>query len=243
MAETLTLKTLLLAFAGGMIPALVWLFFWLHEDRKKPEPRGLIALSFFVGIIAVIITFPIEKFFYGLLGNPDISIASSSIWILNTPIIIWVFAAVEELIKFGGAYLIALRSKYFDEPIDAMIYLITVALGFSAMENSLYILNLLLDGGIANAAINANLRFLGATLLHTVASASIGIAIAFAYFKGKRFLYLSLGILTAIVLHAVFNLSIIKATTTAEILTVFSYFWIIVVVIIFIFEKVKRLKR
>jgi len=242
MAEALTLKTLVIAFLGGILPALVWLFFWLREDRRRPEPRGLITLSFLVGILAVIVTFPIQKLFYSyILGGPDISLPSSSLWIVNTPVVIWGFAAIEELIKFGGAYLIALRTKYFDEPVDAMIYLITVALGFSAMENSLYLLNLLLDGDVIGAAINANLRFLGATLLHTIASASVGIAIAFSHYKGQRFLYLPIGILTAIALHAVFNLLIIEATTTKEILTVFSYFWVAIVVLILIFEKVKRL--
>jgi len=242
MAETLTLKTLGFAFAGGILPALIWLFFWLREDRRRPEPRGLITLAFFVGIIAVIITFPIEKLFYNfILGGQDLGTPSSAIWITNTPIVIWGFAAIEELIKFGGAYLIALRTKYLDEPIDAMIYLITVALGFSAMENSLYLLNLLLDGDTIGAAINANLRFLGATLLHTIASASVGVAIAFSHYKGSRFLYLPLGILTAIALHAVFNLLIIEATTTKEILTIFSYFWVAIVVLILIFEKVKKL--
>ena len=159
-----------------------------------------------------------------------------------TVIILWSF--IEEVIKYTAVCLIALNSKFCDEPIDMLIYLITGALGFAALENSLYLMNSIVDGGVVAGAINTHLRFLGATLLHVVSSSAIGIALAFSFYrKKKRAPYLVLGIIAATVLHAVFNLFIIETQDVLETLVVFSYYWFIVIILIFIFERVKLLKR
>ena len=50
-----------LSLIGGILPALFWLYFWLREDKLKPEPRSLIMLSFFGGMAAVLAAFFAEK--------------------------------------------------------------------------------------------------------------------------------------------------------------------------------------
>ena len=35
-----------LALTFGILPALLWLWFWLHEDRLHPEPRKTIMFMF-----------------------------------------------------------------------------------------------------------------------------------------------------------------------------------------------------
>ena len=229
MAETITLKTLLWIAAGSFLPALFWLWFWLKEDKKKPEPSGLLALSFIAGTITVFIVFPIEEFAYSYVSGT---------------LLIATLAIIEEVMKYLAIYVVALRSKYFDEPIDAVIYAITVALGFSAMENFLYIINIWGESGTAISIMNGNLRFIGATLLHTVSTSAIGVAIAFSIYatRFKKLLYLLAGLITASVLHTVFNLSIIKTENVGEILTVFSYLWIFIIILILLFERIKRIK-
>ena len=37
----LNLTMSLFALIGGFVPALVWLWFWLKEDKQKPEPKGV----------------------------------------------------------------------------------------------------------------------------------------------------------------------------------------------------------
>lgn len=230
MAETtITLKIFLWATAGSFLPALFWLWFWLREDRKMPEPAGLLALSFTAGILTVFLVFPIEDFAHSLFTGS---------------VLVAALATIEEVIKYGALYLVALRSKYFDEPIDAIIYAITVALGFSAMENFLYIVNVVSENGVLLGALNGNLRFIGATLLHTVSSAAVAIAIAFSFYstKLKKIAYVIAGLTTASILHTIFNLSIIKTESVGEILTVFSYLWILVIVLILLFEKIKKIR-
>jgi RsiW-degrading membrane proteinase PrsW (M82 family) len=183
----------LIAFLGGVLPALLWLFFWLMEDRCEPEPKRYIFFCFLAGALVVWPIYYLERFF--------IEYATGALLLL-----IW--AVAEEVAKFLAAYFVALRSHVFDEPLDAVVYLVTAALGFSAVENILFLLGPLSDGNTLQALLTGNLRFIGATLLHTLASATIGIAIALAYYKPLEVRRLALmgGIVLAIALHALFNL-------------------------------------
>ncbi|MEK9167882.1 MAG: PrsW family glutamic-type intramembrane protease [Patescibacteria group bacterium] len=223
-------KTLLYALLGGILPAVLWLWFWLKEDSKKPEPRSMIMLSFIAGMIGVIVVFPLEKI--------------AAHFLVEGPMLLLVWAAIEELVKFSAISLVALRSVYFDEPVDALIYMITVALGFAAIENSLFLLAPLLDGDLTGSLLTGNLRYMGATLLHTAASSAIGIALGLSFYKSGLTRVLSgiLGVITAIALHTLFNFFIIQRNGE-DTFIVFLHLWVAIVFVIFFFEKVKRIIR
>ena len=34
---------------GGFIPVIIWLVFWLREDKKRPEPLRRVVLVFLAG--------------------------------------------------------------------------------------------------------------------------------------------------------------------------------------------------
>lgn len=225
----ITSYTLLYALLGGILPALLWLWFWLREDKARPEPRGLLLLSFAVGMVAVPLVLPFQKF-------AAVSFSAT------TAIVLW--AATEELFKFGGAYIAVLRRKTTDEPVDAVIYMITVALGFAALENTFFLLNPLTDGNIMESILTGNLRFLGATLLHTLSSATIGVAIALSFYKSKaiKSLYIVIGVILSIVLHTLFNLFIMKSNGEKT-LIVFLFVWIGIILLILFFEKIKRIRN
>jgi len=56
----ITAENLLYALLGGFLPALLWLWFWIKEDRRRPEPRGILVMTFFAGMIAVLFALAIE---------------------------------------------------------------------------------------------------------------------------------------------------------------------------------------
>lgn len=215
---------------GGIIPALFWLYFWLKEDKLKPEPRSLIMLSFFGGMIAVAISLFAERIV------KDWAISHAILIIIYAPII-------EELSKFLLTYFLVLKKKENDEPIDPIIYLISSALGFAALENTLYLLNPFAENNIVMGIATGNLRFIGATLLHVVASASIGIFMGFSFYKKSifKFSMTLTGIIIAITLHSFFNFFIMKGTEES-ILAVFAGLWIAVIFLILILEKIKKVK-
>ena len=231
----LDIKSIIYALLFGIIPALLWLWFWLREDRKKPEPKGRLILTF-VGGMAIV---PVAIFLERLLVSGNIDVNAIPVGI----IIGW--AIIEELLKYGASWLTALRSKDVNEPIDPIIYLITTALGFAALENALFILNPIQDGLYLQSVIMGNMRFIGATLLHIVASGTVGIALAFSFYQNKCIKkdYLWGGLILAIALHALFNFFIIKSVNNIGIFIVFAIIWILAIVMILIFEKVKRIKK
>ncbi|MDE2010979.1 MAG: PrsW family intramembrane metalloprotease [Patescibacteria group bacterium] len=219
----------LYAILAGLIPAFIWLTFWLHEDIEHPEPRWLIAGAFLAGALSVIVAIFAEKYISDAVANET---GRYTLW-----------AAVEEIIKFGTVGMVALRTRWNDEPIDAMIYAITVALGFSAIENTLFVLSPLSNGEITQSIVTGSMRFVGATLVHIVSSATVGFALGLAFYRGRIFKIVSgtLGLITAIALHAGFNLSIISSSPS-DTLKSFLWIWIAVVILMILFEEVKAVR-
>ena len=227
---TITGTSLFWAFLGGIIPALLWLWFWLREDRARPEPRGLIVATFIAGMAAVPIALFLEQFVAGIF------ISGSFV-----TIILW--ASIEEIGKFTAAWTTALRKRDNDEPIDSMMYLITTALGFAAAENALFLLGPLGGGDIMGGFITGNLRFIGSTLLHIVSSGAVGIFMAYSFCELPRIKRLAkmFGLILAIMLHTLFNFFIL--TSDNNLFAVFSFVWIGVIILFLFFELVKRRNR
>jgi RsiW-degrading membrane proteinase PrsW (M82 family) len=237
------LNTILLSVLGGIVPALLWLSYWLREDKKHPEPRSLIALSFLLGMLAVPVALVAQWFINSaFVGNSTIEYLFKHSYITAIFILI-AWAGIEEILKFSAACIGGICKKENDEPIDSMIYLITAALGFSALENTLFIFTPLLSGDIGLAFITGNLRFIGATLLHVASSATLGVFLAFSYYKKapQKRKYLFWGFVFSIALHTLFNSFIIRAKSFT--LVGFSTVWIVVIAILLIFEKIKKIRN
>lgn len=192
--------------ALGIAPSLVWLVYFLRKDAH-PEPKVLIARTFLMGIIvsplAIILQMLAVQMLQRFLGT-----AAAFENISHTPLFFAWASISEELIKFLAVWAVVLRSPEFDEPVDAMIYMVTAALGFAAMENILVVNRAIPDG--VNAAIGIlGLRFAGATLLHALASALVGYFVAMSWFFHRhRRTLIVIGIIFASAFHFVFNLFI-----------------------------------
>ncbi|MEK7501835.1 MAG: PrsW family glutamic-type intramembrane protease [Patescibacteria group bacterium] len=225
----MSFTTIVYAFMASIIPAFIWLSFWLREDSAHPEPRWLIIASFIGGALAVIVAIFGEKYISDTVNDQ------------NMRYTLW--AAIEEIIKFAVVIAIALNTKYYDEPIDAMIYIITVALGFAAVENALFILGPLGNGEISQSIATGSMRFIGATLVHIVSSAIIGFFLGYAFYKNivAKYIYAGIGLAVAIALHASFNLSIINSSAS-DVLKTFGWIWLAVIILIILFEEVKAVK-
>lgn len=251
MAETiLTWQPVAIAIAGGVLPSLVWLWFWLKQDSKAPEPTGLIALSFFAGMAIVYFVLPLQKLVVSSMSAIMDLVDTVTLKFTILPpdeatvrITLWAF--IEEFAKFATVFLIAFKSKFFDEPKDAVIYLITAALGFAAMENTLYIFNALASHGGSQALHDGAMRFIGPTTVHIVSSAFVGVAIAFAFYAPRyiKLVAAVIGILTASLLHAYFNLSLDGVNGTIKEILTFYPFWGAIIAVIVLFALVHRMSK
>lgn len=215
-----------LALFGGVVPALFWLWFWLKEDAAHPEPGKLIALAFLGGMLVVPIVLVLQRVVADLYTGAALTL----VWVI-----------MEEALKYAAALVLVLWHKAVNEPIDYIVYMIVVALGFSALENTLFLFNPLTQGEIVESLLTGKFRFLGATLLHVISSAAIGVALAFAYHRPPttKLLFGMVGLCSAVALHALFNFLII-GSSGETILAVFALVWFGVIALFFAFEKLKR---
>lgn len=238
---TETISNIILASLGGVLPALVWLIFWLKEDAENPEPRKRIFITFILGMLGVPIALLLQIVFNEYIIHGASIENLISVDLLYGIGILFIWALIEEIIKLKSAYVGGLHERDADEAIDAPVYAITAALGFAALENVLFIFTTMVSEGATTALITGNMRFIGSTLLHVATSGTIGIFIAFSYFRTKRvkMSYLFFGLITATALHTLFNLFIILNENTP----IFSFVgvWLLIVIIIILFEKIKSI--
>lgn len=221
-----------IAFLCGLIPAIFWLWFWLREDRKNPEPILLIVITFIAGMAVVPAALPLQKLALNIYDGQNV-------------VFVWVI--IEEVLKYSAALLVIFWNRAVDEPIDFIIYLITIALGFSALENTLFLLSPLSVHEYNMVAVTGSFRFLGASLLHVLASATIGVCLAFAYYKpvAVKILYGTGGLFIAIVLHALFNFFIMNSAGAENgngVLYVLLFVWMGTIMLFLLFEKIKLLE-
>lgn len=200
-------------FLLGFIPGLIWLLIFLYRDRKKPEPGLMIAKIFFYGMLitpaAVIVELAFVKIITGALY------------------IFLVIAPAEEILKYIVFKFKVAKAKAYDEPIDAMIYMITIALGFATVENIILIFK---DG--SNPLSLLTLRFLSATLLHALASGIVG------YYLGTKKPVIN-GLFLAILFHGFYNyFALLRQDSAIFFLTPLLIFMFILVS--YYFRKIKK---
>ncbi|MBX4211562.1 MAG: PrsW family intramembrane metalloprotease, partial [Candidatus Yanofskybacteria bacterium] len=194
-----------------MIPSFLWLAFYVRKD-DHPEPRYMLAKTFLMGIILSPLAILFQRLF--------VEVATTVIPNLEargTGFFLWA-ALIEELVKFFAVYFVVLKSPDFDEPTDAMIYLITAGLGFAAMENILVLFRIAPEGFASGALTDAvrvwALRFVGATFLHALSCALVGYFLALAWFYDhhhKKLIAMGLGVAT--LFHFAFNIFLTSSKT------------------------------
>jgi len=211
MAQTIIHYTFYISL--GLLPSLIWLSFYLRKD-KHPEPNSMILKIFFYGMLLAPLAIFLELLLVWLI-NPTSNPLTLLSQMPQNGIIRVILAAtlipalVEEYLKYGVVKLKVLKNAAFDEPIDAMIYCIIVGLGFAAIENLLILFRLPFDN-LSQAIGTIAFRFLGATLVHALASAMIGYWLALGLLhskKRKRYIFTGLGL--AIIFHSCYNYLVI----------------------------------
>lgn len=221
-------KILALALVAGIIPSLLWLWFWLREDREHPEPKGALAGVFFLGMIAVVFVLPVQRFI------------QSHIALYELQITLW--ATAEEVIKYLAVIIMLRKTGLIDEPVDWPIYMMTAALGFAALENTMFLIKPISFEPATVSLLTGQLRFLGSTLLHTIASGALGISLglAFEYGKVRKRLHLLFGLILAVSLHSAFNFFIIEGIGT-DVAKALGFLWLSAIVVMLLFEKLRRM--
>lgn len=107
----------------------------------------------------------------------------------------------EEFFKLAAVYLAVARSEEFSEPMDGIIYAIAVAIGFSVVENVLYI--------SAFGLVVAPLRGTIATLAHIAFSGLAGFFLGKAKFSQRPLPILATGLFVSALAHGLYDFLLI----------------------------------
>ena len=199
----------------GSIPSIIWLLYYLRKDDHK-EPKKVLLQVFFLGAASTFFALIVEALFLKALLFFGIECKDCSEFIpdflgavnfqLLSVVSFTIFlglAFIEEFSKYLFVKIRVIKDKAFDEPVDAMIYLVVGALGFAAAENIGYIAT-----SDPNDIIGIlYFRFFTATFLHVLASAIVGYFFALSIIhKKSHFVYLTIGLIIATIIHGQFNI-------------------------------------
>ena len=134
-------------FYLALLPAVVLLIYICAKDRVEKEPPALIMKLFLFGALttvsAMILEMAAESLFEEFLMRGDVlSIAVENVLFI---------ALFEEIGKYFVLKKVTWRSPDFNYIFDAVVYGVTVSLGFAALENIFYVA----DGGVGVAVMRA----------------------------------------------------------------------------------------
>jgi len=226
---------LFLSFFSSLLPALIWLFFYLKKD-PHPEPKKKIFFAFLGGYLIAFFAFFCEQ----------ILVFSFNFFISYLWFFIFFLAFFEESLKLFVFKKTIERDRDYDEPVDAMIYLISISLGFAATENLFDYLK-----PVSNYFYffqNAYSRFFSSVFLHGLTGAILGFFIGLSFYKEEKIKkrMTALGFFLASLFHALYNLAILKDFDIIFIdktLIVFSFLTLLFLLVIFGFWKLKKIKK
>ena len=142
----------ILLIVAALAPAVALCIFIFIKDRVEKEPIGLLLLLLGLGAF---ICFPAAKIETVLTGGIDKLFSTltyeyeGELYMNTTPYRFYLFstnfigiALVEEGLKFLVMFFITRNNKNFNSLFDGLIYAVFVSLGFAALENVLYVIQL-----------------------------------------------------------------------------------------------------
>ncbi|WP_244195013.1 PrsW family intramembrane metalloprotease [Brevibacterium iodinum] len=184
----------------GIIAYVLWL------DRWRPQPKLLLGICLLWGAVAsVILTLgfslvgDIALYMIGINGVPDVIGA-----VIQAPIL-------EESTKTVLLLVIVLAARrYFEGPLDGLVYGSLIGAGFAFTENILYLGQGWNDGELPGLAVTFAMRCLGSPLLHTAFSTCAGVSIGLAARKWPWWSLILMwlpGLALGMILHGFWNAS------------------------------------
>ncbi len=202
----------LLAFAPGVF----WLWFFVRKAAYRPEPKRLIAATFFLGMLSTVPAGIINAVFLDdrLLDDNSVSLQSLAAGML------FVVGPAEETCKFLTVRLVAFRSSYFDEPVDGLVYAAAASLGFASLENLIYILNFGPEVMIWRAPLS--------TLAHVIFGSFWGYALGRqAQETPDRFVAVAAGVGVAAAVHGLFNVAAFAFPLVSLVIVGLGLWWVL----------------
>ena len=177
-----------------ILPSLLIVLFFVKSDRF-PEPTSQIIKIFMYGILLCFPAYYLNTALGDIYANTGLSESLISSFLSAAP--------VEEILKFTVLYSLVYKMKDFNEPIDGIVYGVTVSLGFATLENIYYVYVLSDYFGTTSQGL-AILRSFSAIPAHAIFGATMGY-----FFMKYSFIQkqnnLAMCLIVPILLHGIYN--------------------------------------
>jgi RsiW-degrading membrane proteinase PrsW (M82 family) len=188
---------LVLGLFLALIPAIVWIAFFLQQDRSEPEPKRLIARTFAFGALAA-----------GAAAIPFASyVTSQSIAYYSNPIIrliltILSISLMQEVLKVAMVRYVVLGTSEFDRHPDGIVYGLASGIGFATVMTVAYILQ---TGGVVPLA--GAIRAVDNALVHGALGAVSGYYLGRVKIDGKNLLWMMTGLTIVTVVNGAYQVA------------------------------------
>ena len=211
-----------------ILPSILIISFFVYSDKFK-EPQGEIIKVFLYGILITIPAFflntVISEFFY---SNTRVSPGLITSFLTAAP--------VEEGLKLLVLYHLVYKMKDFNEPIDGIVYGVTVSLGFATLENFYYVY-ILADHFNTTSMYLAVVRSFSAVPAHAVFGVFMGyFFMKYTFIKKGDNLFFAFAV--PFVLHGCYNLF-----TTSNFLVSLLLILISWIVALRLFSRLKKTQK
>ncbi len=187
---------LIISVTMAVVPSLYLVGYFYHQDRRRPEPKGLLLAAFALGFAATIPAGLLEAVFSRLA---DVSVASP---LFRKAIEAYLVVALpEEGPKLVVVMWCCYQRRAFDEVMDGIVYTVVASLGFACLENIIFVV----DAGMKVALARA----FTAVPMHAIASAAMGYHLGLSHFAATRRLrrlHIAKGLLAAVAYHGTYDL-------------------------------------
>jgi RsiW-degrading membrane proteinase PrsW (M82 family) len=194
-------SVILLRAAGPILGgAILWLQYFDLKDSLRKEPRRMLVFGFFLGGVAAVLATGLYDLLaqFGYIGPGEGSLGQLAYFV-------GAVGMIEEGSKFAVAWAVLFRTRWFDEPIDGLVYAASVAIGFASFENALYAIQSSWPTQLVRAATTP--------LTHSVFSALWGFGSGYALLVEKRPLHraawLTLPLLAAAIAHGAYDAAVV----------------------------------
>ena len=199
-----------------IVPSILILLFFVFSDKFR-EPKKIIIITFLFGVLITIPAGYLNDFIMKTFETDSK---------VNNALLGGFFAGglVEETLKFLVLYFYILKEKAFNEPMDAIVYGITVSLGFATLENFDYVYFHSAEYNISSLE-TAIIRSISAIPLHAVCGVMMGFYFGmYAFVSGGK--NLSLALIVPYIFHGTYNFMVGLG----------GYYYLIVILIAIVFS-------
>ena len=176
-----------------IVPSILILLYFFLSDKFK-EPKGSIALVFFLGICICLPAGYINSF---MENNFKDIFSERLLFSFLGP------AWCEELLKFIILYYVVLKRSEFNEPMDGIVYGVAVSLGFATLENYEYVF-IYAEKWEIEPYTMAILRSYSAVPMHGLLGCVMGFYFGMYSFTANK-KYLILCLLIPFIIHGLYN--------------------------------------